>query len=248
MTNPRVDTHPSLSSGEVHVWTARLVDDHHVTTDLLRILCQEELARAAQFAFERDRQRFIQAHGIVRQILATYVNSDAAMLTFTRNPHGKPYIIRRVGDANLQFNVAHAGNCCALAVRLDHPVGIDIEQVRALLPADDIPLGYFTPAESHILADLGGSTRRDAFFALWTCKEAMVKGLGISLAANLSRIEFDFDPVGCPRLVAWDGDRSIVRRWSILRLAPAPGYVAALATIHPIRSLALMDWNYGGRD
>jgi 4'-phosphopantetheinyl transferase len=245
MTTPCANSHPDLSSGEVHVWTARLIDDRHATPDFL---CQEELARAAQFAFERDRQRFIQAHGIVRQILATYVNSDAATLTFTRNPHGKPYIIRGAGDANLEFNVAHAGHYCALAIRLDHPIGIDIEQVRDLLPADDIPLSFFTPAESHVLADLEGPTRRDAFFALWTCKEALVKGLGISLAAHLSRIEFDFDPAGCPRLVAWDGDRSIARRWSVLRLALAPGYVAALATMHPIRSLALMDWNYGRGD
>ncbi len=57
-----------LSSGEIHVWTARLFDDDRATAGLLPILDQEERARAAQFSFERDRTRFIQTHGIVRRI------------------------------------------------------------------------------------------------------------------------------------------------------------------------------------
>src|SRR5215831_1138858 len=40
---------PALSIGEIHVWTAHLVDEHHATADLLRILSRKERARAAQF-------------------------------------------------------------------------------------------------------------------------------------------------------------------------------------------------------
>lgn len=247
MTHPCVDP-PGLSIGEVHVWTARLVDDHHATADLLRILGQEERARAAQFSFERDRVRFIQAHGIVRRILADYSDADAATLTFARNRHGKPYLVPRANGPNLQFSVSHSGNCCMLAVRLDHSIGIDVEKVRDLPQAVDIAQSYFTPAESRVLAALQGTARRDAFFVLWTHKEATVKGLGISLAANLGCVEFDLDPVGGLRLVAWDGDRSVAQRWSILRLDPAPGYVAAVASVHPIRSLTSQNWNHTGAD
>jgi phosphopantetheinyl transferase len=77
---------------------------------------------------------------------------------------------------------------------------------------------------------------------LWTLKEAMVKGLGVSLAANLARVEFDLDPIATPRLVAWAGDRSVAQRWSILRLDAAPGYVAAVASVHPIRSVTWQNW------
>jgi len=246
MTHPCVDR-PSLSSGEIHVWTARVDNNDHATADLLRILGEEERTQAAQFSFERDRGRFIQSHGIVRQILATYSGVDAATLTFARNRHGKPYLVPRANGPNLQFSISHSGNCCMLAVRLDHSIGIDVEKVRDLPQAMNIAQSYFTPGETRVLAALQGVPQRDAFFALWTHKEATVKGLGISLAANLGRLEFQLDPVRSPRLIAWDGDQSLAQRWSIRRLDPSPGYVAAVASVHPIRSLTLRNWNHTGR-
>ncbi len=239
---------PALSIGEIHVWAARLVDGHDATADLLRTLSREERARAAQFSFERDRMRFIQAHGIMRQILSNYSDADAAALTFARNHHGKPYLIPRASGPNLQFSVSHSSNCCMLAVRLDHSIGIDVEKVRDLPQAMNIVRSYFTPAESRALAALRGTARRDAFFALWTHKEAAVKGLGISLAAHLGRIEFGLDPAGGLRLAAWDGDQSVAQKWSIVHLDPAPGYVAAVAGAHPIRCLTLHNWCHAGAD
>jgi len=242
MSNPCVDR-PALSIGEIHVWTAHLVDEHRATADLLAILSGEESAQAAQFSFERDRMRFIQAHGIVRQILSNYLDADAATLVFARTHHGKPYLIPRANDPHLEFSVSRSSNCCMLAVQLDHSIGIDIEKVRDLPQAIDIVQSYFTPVESKALSALRGAARRDAFFALWTHKEAMVKGLGISLAAHLGRIEFDLDPIGGLRLVAWDRDQSVAQKWSVVRLDPAPGYVAAIASAYPIRCLTLHNWS-----
>jgi 4'-phosphopantetheinyl transferase len=210
MKHPCTDR-PSLPIGEIHVWTARLVDDPHATADLLRILDQEERARAAQFSFKRDRLRFIQAHGIVRQILADYCDVGAATLSFARNHHGKPSLVPQTNGPNLQFSVSHSGNYFMLAVGLDHSIGIDVEKVRNLPPAIDIAQRFFTPTESRILAALQGAAQRDAFFLLWTCKEAMVKGLGVGVAANLGRVEFALDPGGGFRLVAWGEDQSVAQ-------------------------------------
>nr|UXE44362.1 4'-phosphopantetheinyl transferase Sfp [uncultured bacterium] len=237
-----------LSVDEIHVWTALMVNDHHLTTDLLHVLDQEERARAARFSFERDRIRFVQAHGIVRQILANYSHGDAATLTFARNRYGKPYLVPRPDGPNLQFSVSHSDDCCVLAVRLDHSIGVDVEKMRNLPQAMDIARNYFTAAESRAIAALQGTAQRDAFLVLWTHKEATVKGLGIGLAANLSRVEFDLDPVGDPRLIGWDGDPSVAQKWSVLRFDPAPGYVAAVASMHPIRSLTLQNWKRTGAD
>ena len=240
---PLCEDRAGLSVGEIHVWTARLVDDHRVTAALLPLLSRKERARAAEFSFEHDRMRFIQAHGSVRQILSDYAKAGAATLTFARNRNGKPCLVPQANGPKLEFSVSHSSDCCMVAVRLDHPIGIDVEKIRDLPRAIDIAQAYFASAESRALNGLQGTAQRDAFFALWTHKEATVKALGISLAANLARVEFDLYQVGGPRLVAWDGDQAVAQSWSVLRLDPAPGYVAALATAHPIRSLVCKTWS-----
>jgi len=247
MKHPCLHRRPGLSIGDIHVWVARLVDDEeYATADLSRILDHEEQARAARFALGRDRVRFIMAHGIMRRILADYCDADAAALTFARNEHGKPCLIPRANSPDLQFSISHSGDCCLLALRLDQPIGVDVEETRDLPQAVSIAKNYFTQAESSVLARLPETSQREAFFALWTQKEAMVKGLGIALATNLARVEFDLDPFGIPQLAAFDGDRSIAQKWSIQRLDPAPGFIAAVASMHPIRSLSLQNWNRRG--
>ena len=148
---------PGLASGEIHVWTARLSDDHHAISDSLWLLSGEERARAAQFAFEHDRVRFIQTHGIVRRILADYCGADGATLGFASNRHGKPYLIPQAASPNLQFSVSHSGDCCMLAVQRDHAVGVDVEKLRDLPQAMDIVQSYFTPSGKQSLGCLAGN-------------------------------------------------------------------------------------------
>jgi len=76
-----------------------------------------------------------------------------------------------------------------------------------------------------------------------TTRALPLPALGISLPANLARVEFDLDLVGSPRLSAWDGDQAVAQSWSVQRLASAPGYVAALATAHPIGSIVCKSWS-----
>jgi len=234
---------PALSTGEIHIWTASITDDDNVTANLFPILSQDERATATQFAFDRDRTRYIQAHGIVRRILADYSGIDAAALTFTHNHHGKPHLAGKPNGQNLQFSISHSDSCCLIAVRLDQPIGVDIEKVRDRPQAAEIAQRYFTADEARLIRSLKGELQRNAYFDLWTHKEAVVKALGIGLAGNLHRIAFDLNPIQGLRLVAWDSDPSIGRTWSIFRLDPAPGYVGAVASVHPVRSLTLKSWN-----
>lgn len=248
MPRSRVDHRQGLSRADVHVWTAKVSARDSATTDLSRILDEEEQERAARLTFARDRVRFIQMHGIVRQILSSYCDTEAAALTFARNGQGKPYLIPQTNGPRIQFSVSHSGDYCVLALRLDDPIGIDIEEVRNLSHAIDIAKRYFTPEESRALAAVRETGRCDTFFVWWTHKEAAIKALGLSLAANLGRVEFAFNPAGGLRLAAWDGNRSVARMWFTRRFDPAPGYVAAVAGVHPIRSLTLRTWDYASAE
>ena len=188
-----------------------------------------ERERAHRFRFARQRRFFIQSHGIVRQILADYTGIDPAALAFREGPWGKPLVVVPKWDAQLQFSLSHSGHCCMVAVRSGGPVGIDVEQVRDLPNSADIADRMFTRAEGALIGRLAGAARRDAFFALWTAKEAVVKALGRSLADYLDRMQFDLDPAGRVRFLSLDGDSASARAWSVQRIDAPAGFAAALA-------------------
>jgi 4'-phosphopantetheinyl transferase len=233
----------SLRQGEIHVWTAQLLDDDDVAAGLIGVLDEDEKARAARFRFAQHRRHFVQSHGMMRRVLAAYAGIDAAALTFRYNPHGKPSLAHPAHD--LHFSLSHSADCCMLAIRRGNPIGIDVEQLRDLPDVLDVARRQFTRSESQLLSRLPAAARRDAFFALWTQKEAIVKALGGSLADYLDRLEFDLGPAGGVRLVSRDGDRSVGDQWSVVRIDCPRGYAAAMATCHGFRELAHFAWKAG---
>ena len=231
-----------LGEGDIHIWLARLVEDEDCTEKFVSLLDRREAARAARFLYNRRRMHFVQSHGIVRRILAGYAGvGDPADLVFRRSRLGKPRLVAPAAASRLHFSLSHSGDCCILAVRLGQPLGIDLERLHDLPQAFHIARRNFTAAETRMLAGLRGDARRDGFFALWTRKEAVVKAMGASLAANIGRIEFA--PDGAGHLASLDGDRSRTRGWFVLGLDVEPGYVAALATARPFRGLQHFIWS-----
>ena len=79
-----------LASNEVHVWRAYL-DEFPSQIDIFwHTLAADEQKRADRFYFQRDRQRFITAHGVLRAILGLYLNMAPKYLSFRYSSHGKP--------------------------------------------------------------------------------------------------------------------------------------------------------------
>jgi 4'-phosphopantetheinyl transferase len=233
----------ALHDDEIHVWLVPLGEDKEPAAEFVSLLDREEAARAARFAHRRLRMHFVQSHAIVRRILVGYVGAvDASDLVFRRGRYGKPRLVAPAAACRLHFSLSHSGDRCILAVRLGQPLGIDIERLNDLPNALEIARRNFTAAETRMLADVHRVWRRDAFFALWTRKEAVSKALGASLATSLKQVEFELGMAGQPQLAALDGDRLRARDWVVLGIESAPGYVAALATAHPFRRLRHFVW------
>jgi 4'-phosphopantetheinyl transferase len=185
-------------------------------------LDESERARAARFIFERDRRRFISAHVQLRKILGHWLQRDAASLRFDFAARGKPSI------EGLQFNLSHSGERALVAMHPSLPVGVDIEEMRAVEFAA-LAERNFSPSER---ADIAAAPDlRAAFFRIWTGKEAFIKLLGEGLHFPLDA--FDIDErgtlAGCRLLDA--------RRYSVRSLACAPGYAAAIAVEGPMQTV-----------
>jgi 4'-phosphopantetheinyl transferase len=240
--------HSALSSDEIHVWTARCVDDASLTDSRLALLDADERVRAARLAQPRHRTRFIQFRAFARQVLGMYLGVPAAEVRLTVGRNGKPSIERGATHPELHFNISHSGDACLLAARRGCAVGIDIEQVRAMPDALAIARRFFTRSEAELLGRLDGDARQNAFFALWTHKEAAVKVLGETLAENLQRLAFTLDPAGMPRLDSCAATQTLPGGLWLRRLDAPAGYVAALASLLPCAKIVSRGWNEVARD
>ena len=115
-----------LEEGEIHVWRADL--DHNVDAlpALEETLAPDESAKARRFRQQRDRMRYVFAHGVLRTILARYQRTTPSQLTFCYGPAGKP----ELGHGAVHFNMSHADGLVLVAISHQCDVGVDVERVR----------------------------------------------------------------------------------------------------------------------
>lgn len=172
---------------------------------LEQLLTQEERRRAAAFAFERDRRRFVAARARLRRLLGERLGVAPRAVRILYNPRGKPQLAPGY-DRDLRFNLAHSGELAVYAFADGADVGIDVEALREVEDAGDIAARAFSAGERRAWRAFG-------FLYCWTRKEAYLKALGLGLQQDLQRLDTARPPAG----------------WRIESFAPLPGFVAALA-------------------
>ncbi|HWB97409.1 MAG TPA: 4'-phosphopantetheinyl transferase superfamily protein [Bryobacteraceae bacterium] len=211
------------------MWSVLLTATEATTDRLFATLSPDERDRAARFHFNLHRHRFVLSRGLLRVLLARYLDTDPAALVFGYGPQGKP----ELPGSGLCFNVSHSGNLAAHALVPDPTgsleLGIDVESIRTVSHSDAVARRFFCPAEWQEIETLPPAERADAFFRCWTRKEAYVKALGGGLSVPLDRFQVSLLPGHPARLISLDGDPVRASEWSLYHLDPAEGYTGALA-------------------
>jgi 4'-phosphopantetheinyl transferase len=210
---------------EIHLWRSSLDLGPAVLADLSRTLSDDETERARRFRFERDRERFVAARGLLRRLLASYLGTGPPRLDFVTGAHGKP---RLAGEPppSLRFSVSHTADLALYAVASGREVGVDAERIRPDLDVDAVARRFFSINERAALAALPPERRVRASFDCWTRKEAYLKGLGLGLAVPLAGFDVTVEH-GQPVRVSESG--SDVHRWFLAEVDVGVGYVGAVA-------------------
>jgi 4'-phosphopantetheinyl transferase len=218
-----------LAGDEIHVWSASLAQPTDLAASFSSVLSLDEKARAERFYFERDRIHFVLGRGLLRKILGGYLGMEPAWIEFSYGPYGKPAL--KTGDSNhtLQFNLAHSKGLALLAFCWNRPLGIDLEHVRPMASEDDFAAQVFSASESALIASLTGEQKRQAFFKIWTCKEAFFKASGDGLTKPIDQAEIALDAGEAARLVSIAGDPQQASGWRLQTFQPVADYQAALA-------------------
>jgi 4'-phosphopantetheinyl transferase len=214
---------PALPDDAVHVWRALLEVDPSTLRRLKSTLAQNELERAERFIFEPDRNHFIAARGILRDVLGRYLQCAPQMIDFVYGARGKPAISSAGSSHPLCFNLSHSHGLAVIGIARGREIGIDVEMIRSEFASDDIAQRYFSAKEIHELSRLPAELRTEGFFLCWTRKEAYIKAKGDGLHIPLDSFDVSLTPGLSPELNT--SDRS---RWSLRSFSPEPGYVAAV--------------------
>jgi 4'-phosphopantetheinyl transferase len=112
---------------------------------------------------------------------------------FASDAHGKPILQPGAHSKRLHFNLTHSRGAIALAVSGGREVGIDVEEQHRSVDHLALAERFFAPAEYQYLRTLAADHMPRAFFAIWTLKEAFVKGLGRGISFPLDAFCFDLE-------------------------------------------------------
>ncbi|MCW3053866.1 MAG: 4-phosphopantetheinyl transferase superfamily protein [Chthonomonadales bacterium] len=227
--------------GQVHVWRVSLLQEA-VGQFWDPILSQEELQRAARFAFERDRHTYTVTRGILRTLLGQYLALPPAAIRFVYNPFGKPTLASQQNPRHLTFNVSHSHHFSLLAFGAAVDLGIDVEHSGKSALADLVPM-VCSPMEQDQFRKMLPADRERAFLRLWTHKEAILKTLGTGLSVSPERIEVIL-PLEEP-VQLWKGipEMEEIADWSLCELSVQEDYAAALAVRARPIAVSLWEWS-----
>jgi 4'-phosphopantetheinyl transferase len=202
----RVAAPPPLAAGEIHCWRFDLGRCRAGREAALTAwLSAAERKRAARYSAPVAGARFRSGRGLLRWVLAGYLDRTPAQLAFRYLGQGKPAL----AGAELQFNLSHSGDLALLAVARDRPLGIDLERLDSGKQLLAIARRVFPTERCRELEALEGDLRIQGFYRDWTAMEARVKARGDGVFRQLR-----------------NGSEA---DWPVRHWCPVDGYLAALA-------------------
>ena len=231
----------NLPQTELHVWVASLNPPQDQLTQYWHHLAEDERARADRFHFERDRNHYIVARGLLRQLLGRYLHRPAAEIVFAYGEHGKPELSGQF-ESDVRFNVSHAQGVALLAFSRGREVGVDIEQIRPLEDAVQIAERFFSASEVVRFTAVSSEQKPQAFFNCWTRKEAFIKVIGEGLSCPLDSFDVTLKPGEPAELLQVRGSKEAAARWRLQNLEPALGYAGAVIAEGQVWELRCMQW------
>lgn len=195
------------------------------------LLDEEERARADRFRDAGARAQFVAARALLRGAMSACSQQAARPWRFRADARGKPHLDEPKPE--FVFNLSHTDGLVACALARGGEIGIDVERIAPTADLLTLARANFSRPEADHVAALDGEARTEAFFAIWTLKEAYAKARGLGLQLDMTAFAFDLsdaDAIGFVTDVV-DDDAS---RWRFFRDAPTPDTRLALAAAAPL--------------
>jgi 4'-phosphopantetheinyl transferase len=239
-------TQTDLVPGEIQLWLVKVPDADANMDALLARLTSAERERAAAKRVSTKQREYITGQATLRTLLAMQLDVDPDTVEYRRGIKGKPYLADRHARQTsyeqlpLQFNITHSGEIVMLAMSLGAELGVDVEWHNERTDPHRVARRAFSEPERATFEQITPQQQREHFFALWTCKEALVKCTGLGIHSGMSNYEITLDGIGNARVAsAWDSQAGVER----LHVLPLPlGVQHAGALVHEPPVLQVRRW------
>lgn len=216
---------PPLEAGEVHLWKIA-IPGIWSGSDAPAFLNPAEQNRFRRYLRVEDARRFASRRIALRCILGRYLECAPTEIVFAaQDATGKPMLDHPYRN-RFVFNASSSSDIALIAVAHDGTLGIDVEAMRPFDDMDQIAKRFFTRHEIACWCAFPLEQRCNAFYRLWTAKEALLKAVGTGLPGGLDRFEVSADPAQPPALLR---DTQGLSRFHLYGADPGTGYSGALA-------------------
>lgn len=232
-SSDRLSLPPRLATDTIYLIIARLHRFDQLIPQLGRHLSSADTLRAERFVREEDRRRHLLGRGLVRVAVGAVMDCPPSAIEFETTPEGKPMV--RGGPS---FNLSHSGDVVAVALAESGRLGVDVEHMRDLRDLTALARTTFRTDELGALMAMPETSRFEAFYRIWTRKEAVLKALGHGLS-QLSAISV-FAEAGPPGLAAIELADERLSSWNLYSMEADSSHPLAVAWDRPISTLAVI--------
>lgn len=216
-------------SGGASVWLCDIRSSPARMEGFEATLSAAERERAARFRLADDRLRFVASRGLARALLGAALDAEAALVPIIADSAGRPTVSTSGSRAAVTFSVSHAGDLALVAISRDCEVGVDVEFKRSGLPFLDLARTAFASGGQEALTALPKAELPEAFYTLWTRREALLKALGQGLTVPADEVEVSAMVDAVPRVMRVPGGYGAASGWMLHDLQLPDGYLGALA-------------------
>lgn len=172
-----------LSENKIQVFLFNL-DDYDVQ-QFHHFLSADERERSAKLKVEVKKKQFMLSRSLLRKILSNITEKNHNEIKFYYGNHNKPYIKEKHNNKMIEFNISHSDQYILIGLSLHNKVGVDIEKVNKEIDFESLSKRFFSKKEKEYIKGIDPENKPDAFFTIWTRKEAFIKATGKGIAYGL---------------------------------------------------------------
>jgi 4'-phosphopantetheinyl transferase len=141
---------------------------------------------ASQYRHPHGSQQRLMVRVLLRAMLARHYPTPAQSWRILRDPLGAPHLAAEGLTTPAPFvSLSHSGDLVACAISNRARLGIDIERIRPDRQVAALAGAAFGPAEAAAVEAAG----IDAFYRIWTLREALAKASGGGFGLLVNRID-----------------------------------------------------------